>query len=63
VAWLLHRRDGDDPEQRAKVMEYLGPVRDRVLDNARIGERDMLLDVGAGDGLIASTALGPRRTS
>ena len=52
AAWLLHRRDGDDPEQRAKALEHLVPIRDRVLDNARILPGEVVLDVGAGDGLI-----------
>ena len=55
--WLLHRRDGGDPEQREKALEYLLPIRDRVLENARISSGDVLLDVGAGDGLIAFGAL------
>jgi arsenite methyltransferase len=62
AAWLLHRRDGDDPEQREKALEHLVPIRDRILDNARIRNGETLLDVGAGDGLIAFGAverLGP----
>jgi len=55
--WLLHRRDGGDPEQRRKALEFLRPIRDRVLRNAALGEGDTLLDVGAGDGLIAFGAL------
>jgi arsenite methyltransferase len=57
AAWILHRRDGDDPEQQRKAFEYLVPIRDRVLDNGRIQQGDVLLDVGAGDGLIAFGAL------
>src|SRR6478672_3042894 len=57
AAWLLHRRDGDDVEQREKALEHLMPVRRRVLDNARISTGDTVLDVGAGDGLIAFGAL------
>ena len=57
ASWLLHRRDGDDPEQRAKALEYLLPIRNRVLDNAQIRSGDVLLDVGAGDGLMAFGAL------
>jgi arsenite methyltransferase len=57
AAWLLHRRDGDDPEQHEKALEYLQPIRHRVLDNARISAGDTVLDVGAGDGLIAFGAL------
>jgi ubiquinone/menaquinone biosynthesis C-methylase UbiE len=57
AAWLLHRRDGDDVEQREKALEHLLPIRQRVLDNARISTGDTVLDVGAGDGLIAFGAL------
>lgn len=55
--WLLHRRHGDDPEQLRGVLEYLYPVRDRVLENARVAAGDTVLDVGCGDGLIAFGAL------
>ncbi len=48
AAWVVHRRDGDDLEQRKRALEHLLPIRDRVLDNARIREGETLLDVGAG---------------
>ena len=57
ASWLLHGRDGDDPEQREKALEHLLPIRDRVLDGARIQPGEHLLDVGSGDGLIAFGAL------
>ncbi len=57
AAWVLHRRDGDDAEQHQKALDYLLPIRQRVLDNARIAPGDAVLDVGAGDGLIAFGAL------
>jgi arsenite methyltransferase len=56
--WLLERRQGSaDEEAYRRTLETLRPVRERVLDNAELGERDVLLDVGAGDGLIAFGAL------
>jgi hypothetical protein len=36
ASWLLHRRDGDDLEQRIMALEHLVPIRDRVLENARL---------------------------
>ena len=57
AAWVLHRRDGDDPGQREKALEHLVPIRDRILDNAGIRQGETLLDVGAGDGLIAFGAV------
>jgi arsenite methyltransferase len=55
--WLLHRRFGGDPEELQRTLDFLYPVRDKVLANARIQAGDTLLDVGAGDGLIAFGAL------
>jgi arsenite methyltransferase len=51
--WLLHRRHGGNEEVRGRVVAGLQKVRDRVLHQSRIGEGGVLLDVGAGDGLIA----------
>ncbi|HJQ30454.1 MAG TPA: methyltransferase domain-containing protein, partial [Rubrobacter sp.] len=55
--WLLERRHGGDPEALKATMEFLMPVRDRVLKNAALTGDETLLDVGAGDGLIAFGAL------
>lgn len=57
AAWLLERRHGGDEERRAEMLEHLGRTRDRVLDGARIGADDIVVDVGCGDGLIAFGAL------
>src|SRR5712691_10928696 len=61
--WILDRRFGGDPAAAEATLRKLGVVRDRVLDRAGIGESDVVLDVGAGDGLIAFGALarGDRR--
>jgi SAM-dependent methyltransferase len=55
--WVLSRGHSGDPEQQRHKQAYLAPIRDRVLTNARLQEGDVLLDVGAGDGLIAFGAL------
>ncbi len=51
--WLLERRFGGDRAMQERLLDYLGPVRDRVLDNASLAPGEVLLDVGTGDGLIA----------
>lgn len=51
---MLDRGSAGD---KAGWVEFLRPVRDRVLDNAGLSDGDTLLDVGAGDGMIAFGAL------
>jgi hypothetical protein len=53
----LTRSHADDTEQKRRSLEFLGPIRDRVLANARIRPGEVVLDVGAGDGLIAFGAI------
>jgi arsenite methyltransferase len=56
--WLLDVRFGGDAAARQRdLTEFLYPVRDTVLDRARLQPADTVLDVGAGDGLIAFGAL------
>jgi ubiquinone/menaquinone biosynthesis C-methylase UbiE len=54
---LLHRRHGGDPDEAQATLEWLLPVRDRILESAGIQEGDVVVDVGTGDGLIAFAAL------
>lgn len=56
--WLLDVRfGGDTAELEQQLTEFLYPVRDTVLDRAKLQPGDTLLDVGTGDGLIAFGAL------
>lgn len=54
--WVLDRGHGGQGEDERDDFAYLLPIRDRVLDNARLSAGEVLLDVGAGDGLIAFEA-------
>jgi arsenite methyltransferase len=57
AAWLLKNRHGGNEEHRRVVIEAMKPVRDKVLDIARIAKGDTLLDIGTGDGLIGFGAI------
>jgi len=48
---------------KAAMDEYFYPVREKVLDSAKLGDHQLLLDVGCGDGLIAFRALEKSATS
>ena len=61
--WLRHRRHGDDPETFRAMLNELYPLRDKVLDHADLGDGNVLLDIGCGDGLIAVGALDRVKTS
>ncbi len=57
-AWLLERRFGGDQALLDRTLqEFLYPIRDKILDTARLQEGETLLDVGCGDGLVAFGAL------
>lgn len=55
--WLLNRRFGGNAEMMKKTFDFLYPIRDKVLSQIELGENEILLDVGCGDGLIAFGAL------
>ncbi len=48
--WLLEQRFAG--EDRRAALQYLGSIRETVLDNADLSGDEVLLDVGCGDGLI-----------
>ncbi len=55
--WLLQRRHGGDEQRLQMMLDWLYPVRDKVLQHANLQDGEVLLDVGTGDGLIAFGAL------
>ena len=55
--WVLRLRDSGDVEVRTRGASLLAAYRDGVLDRAAVGEGDVLLDVGTGDGLVGFGAL------
>ena len=55
--WVLSRSHGGDATQKQRWLDFLQPVRDRVLAHAVLVDGDVLLDVGTGDGLIGFGAL------
>lgn len=55
--WLLQERFGGSDEAYRQGMAVLEPLRDRILDGARLGPGETVLDIGCGDGLLAFGAL------
>lgn len=50
--WLLHDRFGGDEVALQRTLEFLEPIRDRVLAAAGISPGALVVDVGCGDGLL-----------
>ena len=55
--WLLHRRHADDPKYAQVVQGVVEGYADRVLDGAQLVAGMTLVDVGAGEGLVAFRAI------
>ena len=55
--WLLRRRHGDDPDFARAIQGRVEHFADRVLDGACLSPGMRVVDVGAGDGLIAFRAI------
>ncbi|NTU64820.1 MAG: methyltransferase domain-containing protein, partial [Chloroflexi bacterium] len=45
------------PQRMQEMLDWLYPVRDRILGRIQLGDGETVLDVGCGDGLIAFGAL------
>lgn len=57
AGWVLSRSHAGDAAQKRRSLDYLEPIRDRVLTNAQLGSGHVALDVGTGDGLIGFGAI------
>jgi arsenite methyltransferase len=55
--WLFQRRHGGNSEVLEAMLSTLYQIRDTVLQNARVSQGNIVLDIGCGDGLIAFGAL------
>jgi len=55
--WLLRRRHGADPDFARAIQARIEHFADRVLDGACLAPAMTVVDVGAGDGLIAFGAI------
>jgi arsenite methyltransferase len=55
--WLLHHRHADDPTYAAVVQAVVEGYADRVLEGGKLGAGMTLVDVGAGEGLVAFRAI------
>lgn len=55
--WLLHKRHGGNSRFEEVVRDRLNEIRSRVLDGARLQAGMTMVDIGAGDGLVAFGAI------
>lgn len=55
--WMLRDRFGGDEVALRRTLEFLEPIRDRVLLGGDVAPGEVLLDVRCGDGLIGFVTL------
>lgn len=55
--WLRHRRFGGDELYKKYAIEQLKKLASRIVEKAKIYKSAIVLDIGAGDGLVGLTAL------
>ena len=55
--WLEKRRFGGDQSYKQMALEHVKSIALKIIDRAEISESNVVLDIGAGDGLLGLTAL------
>lgn len=55
--WLRHRRFGGNASYQAATLEGLKKLASKIVERAQIFESAVVLDIGAGDGVVGLTAL------
>lgn len=52
ASWLAERRFGGNRDLQQKTYRALNSIRDKIIENANIRDNDIVVDIGAGDGLL-----------
>jgi len=55
--WVLGRRFGNDENAVKQTERFLWPIREHVVQLARVGEGDVVLDIGSRDGYMGLRSL------
>ncbi|MBS1552325.1 MAG: methyltransferase domain-containing protein [Bacteroidetes bacterium] len=55
--WLKHRRFGGDKTYQQMALAHVKAIAQKIIERADISESHVVLDIGAGDGLLGLSAL------